>query len=165
MTEPRTLGCVIRRRRLELGWTQEQLAERISAEDEYIRQSDISRIERGDIALPRRARLERIAAALDLPLGELLARSGWADAEACFASESAADGDEGPTRPAAGAPLVTANRRTGRDTLVKIEPTIDRFQTLSDSLRDRARELGEVRAALARTRGTLSPPATSEAPR
>lgn len=76
-----SLGQIIRKRRLELGWTQEQLAERISVDDEYVRQSEISRIESGRIGLPRRERLERIATALDVPLGELLARSGWTGAD------------------------------------------------------------------------------------
>jgi transcriptional regulator with XRE-family HTH domain len=78
---PASLGVTIRSRRLELGLTQEQLAERISTEAEYVRQSEISRIENGAVGLPRRARLERIAQALDLSLGELLARSGWSDAD------------------------------------------------------------------------------------
>ena len=73
-----TLGTLIRRRRLEQGWTQEQLAERISAEGEYVRQSEISRIESGRVGLPRYARLERIAAALGLSVGELLTSSTWA---------------------------------------------------------------------------------------
>lgn len=80
----RTLGQTIRRRRLELGWTQEELATRTCAEGDPCHQSDISRIERDRVALPRRARLARISAALDVPLGELLARSGWAGADAAF---------------------------------------------------------------------------------
>ena len=80
----RTLGQTIRRRRLELGWTQEDLAMRVCAEGDLCHQSDVSRIERGRVGLPRRARLERIAAALEVPLGELLARSGWAGADAAF---------------------------------------------------------------------------------
>ena len=47
-------------------------------------QSDVSRLERGKVARPRRDRLARIAQALGLPLGELLARSDWAGAEAEF---------------------------------------------------------------------------------
>jgi transcriptional regulator with XRE-family HTH domain len=84
MSERSTLGVVIRRRRQELGWTQEELAERISTDDEYVRQSEISRIENGKTELPRRERLVRLAEVLDLPLGELLARSGWAGAEEHF---------------------------------------------------------------------------------
>jgi hypothetical protein len=34
-------------------------------------------LERDRVTLPRRERLARIAAALDLPLGQLLAASGW----------------------------------------------------------------------------------------
>lgn len=73
-----SLGEVIRRRRLEFGWSQEELAVRVSDAGDDVRQSDISRLELGKVGLPRRARLERIAAALEMPLGELLARSGWA---------------------------------------------------------------------------------------
>jgi len=84
-----SLGASIKARRLELGLSQEGLAERASGPGEEVRQSDVSRLERGRVALPRRARLARIAAALDLSLGELLARSGWAGAEAAFPDEAA----------------------------------------------------------------------------
>jgi len=73
-----TLGKFVQRRRQELGLTQEQLAERIG---EGIRQADVSRLENDHIVLPRRERLERLAEALDVPLGELLVRSGWAEAD------------------------------------------------------------------------------------
>jgi transcriptional regulator with XRE-family HTH domain len=73
-----TLGQAIRSRRTELALTQEELAERIG---EGVRQAEVSRLERDRIGLPRRARLDRIATALELPLGELLARSGWAGAD------------------------------------------------------------------------------------
>src|SRR5690242_9251699 len=79
-SHPGTLGDVIRRRRQQLGWSQEELAARASGPDDEVRQSDISRLELGKVGLPRRARLQRIATALDMPLGELLARSGWAAA-------------------------------------------------------------------------------------
>ncbi len=82
--ESRTLGEALRRRRLELGWTQETLAARVTDLGGDLRQSDVSRLERGKIGLPRRDRLARIAAALDLSLGELLARSGWAGADDVF---------------------------------------------------------------------------------
>ena len=98
MSERSTLGVVIRRRRLELGWTQEELAERISADGEYVRQSEISRIENGKIDLPRRERLARIATVLDLPLGELLSRSGWADANQHF-DERVVDERAAPPKP------------------------------------------------------------------
>ena len=71
---PASLGTFIRDRRNELGLTQEEVAERIGPSTQ---QSDVSRLERGGVALPRRERLEAIAAALDVSLGELLVRSGW----------------------------------------------------------------------------------------
>ena len=72
MADTPTLDQLIRARR-ELRLTQEELAERIGG---GMRQSNVSRLERGRVALPRRERLERIAAALELRLGDLLARSG-----------------------------------------------------------------------------------------
>jgi transcriptional regulator with XRE-family HTH domain len=69
-----TLGTAIRLRRQEIGLTQEQLAERIG---DGVRQSDVSRLERDRIQLPRPSRFRAIAAALDLEPGELLHRSGW----------------------------------------------------------------------------------------
>jgi transcriptional regulator with XRE-family HTH domain len=74
----RTLGRLIRQRRMEMGLTQEALAELVG---DGVGQAEISRLEHDRIALPRRGRLEQIAQALDLPLGTLLARSGWAGAE------------------------------------------------------------------------------------
>jgi transcriptional regulator with XRE-family HTH domain len=75
---------MIRRRRQALGLTQDQLAEQISGTD-HVTQTDISRIELGKVKLPHYERLERIGSVLDLPLGELLACSGWAGAETAFA--------------------------------------------------------------------------------
>jgi transcriptional regulator with XRE-family HTH domain len=55
-------------------------------------QAEISRLERGTIALPRRARLDALAAALEVSIGALLVHSGWlTDAEA-----EAFDGGAGP---------------------------------------------------------------------
>ena len=73
---PETLGALIRERRRDLGLTQEQLAERIG---EGVRQSDISRLERDQMSLPRRDRLQQIAASLDLSIGDLLVLTGWMD--------------------------------------------------------------------------------------
>jgi CheY-like chemotaxis protein/transcriptional regulator with XRE-family HTH domain len=82
---PRTLGEAIKTRRQELGWSQEELAARVVASgDAAFRQSDVSRLERGRVGLPHRVRLARIAGALGLSAGELLARSGWAGAAASF---------------------------------------------------------------------------------
>ena len=68
------LGAFIRERRGELDLTQEDLVERIGP---TVRQAEISRLERGNVVLPRRGRLERIAAALDVSLGTLLLYSEW----------------------------------------------------------------------------------------
>ncbi len=73
-----TLGQLIRERRMELNLTQEELAERVG---EGVRQSEISRLEKNRVSLPRRQRMEQIAEALDIPVGVLLSRSGWAGAE------------------------------------------------------------------------------------
>jgi transcriptional regulator with XRE-family HTH domain len=69
-----SLGAFIRDRRQELGLTQEQLAERIG---ETVRQAEVSRLEGDRISLPHRRRMEQLAAALEVSLGELLVRSGW----------------------------------------------------------------------------------------
>lgn len=169
MHEPRTLGSVIRRRRRELGWTQEELAERISAEGEYIRQSDISRIERDLIALPRRPRLEHIAAALNLSLGELLSRSGWADADAYFnADHASAPAEPTPVAAEDDSPtddhmitvaLPAALRRTAdarQERLAGLGPAFDRFQSLTASLRARTRELSAACGALEQTRAAFN---------
>ena len=72
-----TLGQMIRKRRKELGLTQEALAGRVA---DGIGQAEISRLENDRVELPRRMRLEQLAQALDLPLGALLIHSGWNDA-------------------------------------------------------------------------------------
>jgi transcriptional regulator with XRE-family HTH domain len=74
MPDSASLGRFISERRQDLGLTQEQLAERVG---ENVRQSDISRLERDRISLPRRERLEQLAAALEVSLGDLLVRTGW----------------------------------------------------------------------------------------
>ncbi len=74
MAESRSLGDAIRIRRLELGLSQEELAERIAPD---VRQSDVSRLERGKILFPRLERLNQIAAALGMSIGALLIEAGW----------------------------------------------------------------------------------------
>jgi transcriptional regulator with XRE-family HTH domain len=86
-----SIGSTIRARRRELGLTQEELAARVRVLGEELRQSDVSRTESGKVALPRYPRLSCIAAALELPLGDLLARAGWAGADGAFAWEDAAN--------------------------------------------------------------------------
>jgi transcriptional regulator with XRE-family HTH domain len=68
------LGNFVRERRVVLGLTQEQLAERIGGSAS---QAEISRLERGEVLLPRRHRLEALAEALEVSLGAMLMASGW----------------------------------------------------------------------------------------
>lgn len=68
------LGNFVRERRQDLGLTQEEVANRIGGS---ATQAEISRLERGTISFPRRTRLEGLAAALEVTLGELLLHSGW----------------------------------------------------------------------------------------
>lgn len=74
MSESRSLGEAIRLRRLDLGMSQEELAERIGPD---VRQSDVSRLERGKIVFPRLERLNQIASALGISTGALLVEAGW----------------------------------------------------------------------------------------
>lgn len=72
--QSQSLGQFIRQRRQQLGLTQEKLAERVG---DKVTQAEISRLERGKVALPRRPRMQQLAVALEVPLGVLLARLGW----------------------------------------------------------------------------------------
>ncbi len=64
-----TLGQFIRANRLAMGMTQEELASRVG---DNVRQSDISRLENDGVDFPRRERLDAIAVALGVKLGDLL---------------------------------------------------------------------------------------------
>lgn len=79
-----SLGQTIRARRMTLGMSQEALAMRVRDLGSELTQADVSRIELGKVELPRRRRLEHLAAALELSLGELLEASGWVGAVECF---------------------------------------------------------------------------------
>jgi transcriptional regulator with XRE-family HTH domain len=129
-----TLGKFIQRRRIELGYTQEQLAEKIGP---TCRQAEVSRLENDGVALPRRQRLEQIAIALDVSIGELLARSGWAGAEDMFDLD-------GPVAEATPTPPITLNGDDDRpDTPtqpISLSDGDDRPSTLSDAI-TRAEEL------------------------
>lgn len=73
MTFELQLGNLIRRKRAEKGWSQAELARRIvDATGHAIKQSDISRIERGDISLPRFERLAAFSLVLDIPVSDLI---------------------------------------------------------------------------------------------
>ncbi|RJO67615.1 MAG: XRE family transcriptional regulator [Myxococcales bacterium] len=74
MARTKTLGEVVRERRLELGLSQNDLA---AVMGDRTGQTDISRIELGKTETPRRERLDRLAAALGLDADELVARTGW----------------------------------------------------------------------------------------
>lgn len=63
------LGKMIAERRKNLGWTQDQLAERVAVDSETI-----SRFERGT-NLPSLPTLDRLAAALQVGVGDLLSRA------------------------------------------------------------------------------------------
>lgn len=83
-----TLGQFIKANRLAMGMTQEDLANRTG-----LRQSDISRMERDHIELPRRDRMEAIADGLDVTLGDLLISTGWLEIEHAALMEQAKDDD------------------------------------------------------------------------
>ncbi len=135
---PRSLGAVIAHRRRELGWSQQELAARMVAHgDASFRQSDVSRLEHGKIGLPHRERLSRLAAVLDLPVGELLARAGWAGAEAAFASEEPGGrrGDAAPVIEAANAAALSPLSQLGTGSLSDASSPLDRYgQILSTYL-------------------------------
>lgn len=130
-----TLGAFIRRRRLELGLTQEALADLIG---DNTRQADVSRLENDRVTLPRRNRLEAIARALQVSPGELLARSGWEGGEAIdgsMADGSAMSGlteqisrlkDELPDSPTDPAP----HQRVIEDALPTISETVAQMHEL-----------------------------------
>jgi transcriptional regulator with XRE-family HTH domain len=86
-----TLGQFIRANRLALGLTQEQLAERVG---DNVRQSHISQLEKDVVKFPRRERLEGIAAALDVTLGDLLISTGWLEIEHAALIEQIKDDEE-----------------------------------------------------------------------
>jgi transcriptional regulator with XRE-family HTH domain len=93
MPSPRdlTLGQFIRANRLALGLTQEQLAERLG---DNVRQSHISQLEQDVVKFPRRERLEAIAEALNVTLGDLLISTGWLDVEHAALIEQLDDDEE-----------------------------------------------------------------------
>ncbi len=73
------MGALIRARRIERRMSQQALAERISTTGAAVTRFTITRVERGRVSLPRHDLLERIAQALDMPIGELLAASVGVD--------------------------------------------------------------------------------------
>jgi transcriptional regulator with XRE-family HTH domain len=117
--DTRTFGRVVRERRIELGLTQEELAERVG---ESIRQSDISRMEHDHVLLPRRDRLEALAAALEVSPGHLLMHSGWITGE-----ESASMGAGATSRvPVPAEPLPSEHETTGDEANAPVELSDER---------------------------------------
>jgi len=109
-----SLGNYVRERRQDIGLSQEQLAERVGG---TYRQSDISRIERGHVSLPRLANLERLAASLDVPVGELLIAAGWFN-EGRFTSDT-----------------------TGGDVPADLESAVNQIERELEAIQDMEREL------------------------
>ncbi len=87
-----TLGQFIRANRLTMGMTQEELAHRVG---DNVRQSDISQLENDGVDFPRRDRLDAIAVALGVKLGDLLISTGWLEIEHAAMIEQIKD-DEQP---------------------------------------------------------------------
>ena len=86
-----TLGQFIRANRLAMGMTQEELAARVG---DNVRQSDISRLEKDGVDFPRRERLDAIAVALGVKLGDLLISTGWLEIEHAAMIEQIKDDEQ-----------------------------------------------------------------------
>ncbi|HET9659219.1 MAG TPA: helix-turn-helix transcriptional regulator [Thermomicrobiales bacterium] len=78
MNLKQNLGKVVRRRRLELGLTQTELAERMRGN---VQQADISHIEHGHLPWPRPDLIQALAVALSMSPVELILLSGWMSAD------------------------------------------------------------------------------------
>lgn len=117
------LGRLIRARRREMGLTQEEFAELLGEE---MRQSEISRLERGHVSQPRPERLQRIAEVLDIPVGELLLQTAWAEQEP----------DEAvPAHAESGAALSTPAQRSPMDEAMEsAQATIKQTRRILESL-------------------------------
>jgi transcriptional regulator with XRE-family HTH domain len=123
----RNLGLTVRQRRLELGLSQVQLAERMGTNSQ---QADVSRIERGFLPWPRPELLQLLAHALEMPVLELITRSGWMAPEELehYRSQTAAP---------AHTPLVVIGRRQYRDEELSpdlFSPNRFRFITIFDGV-------------------------------
>jgi transcriptional regulator with XRE-family HTH domain len=84
-------GDFIRERRLHLNLTQEQLAERMGG---AYTQSEISRLERGHIGLPRLSTIIRLAAAMEVSVGDVLIAGGWFEDDDIVASLTSATAEQ-----------------------------------------------------------------------
>lgn len=118
----RDLGKVVRKRRLALGLSQIQLAERMGR---GIQQSDISRIERGHLPWPRPDLLQALASALELSTLELLVLSRWMSEEDLKSYRPTSAGHE--DRPLA--IVAEADKKSG-ESLMRLLPA-SRFRLLA----------------------------------
>lgn len=121
--QKQTLGKFIRARRLTLGMTQEQLAERVGV---GVRQADISRLEGDKIDLPRRDRMEAIASALGVTLGDLLIATGWLEIEHAAMIEQINDDTEPDPDVLADAMAVLA---ASKELVINAAQMLDRAET------------------------------------
>ncbi len=139
-THPISLGTFIRERRKQLGLTQEQLAERVA---DGVRQSEVSRLEHDRVTLPRRDRLEQLAAALDVSIGELLLRTGWMNEGDQLAVELQAAPDTFPDRD--GVDTVFAVQEMVAEASIKLEQAEQTINSLMTSLNLQRPPAGGVR--------------------
>jgi transcriptional regulator with XRE-family HTH domain len=138
--QTRSLSKAIRDRRIELGLTQEALAERIG---DGVRQSDVSRLERDQIQLPRPKRMRAIAQALEMEPGELLVRSGWEGALSDLKDDSFGTDQFNPGISLPTIPRFEADVRP--DVAVEVHGRLR--QALEDSAHVRAQTLEAMRRA------------------
>jgi transcriptional regulator with XRE-family HTH domain len=165
-----SLGRLIRQRRIELGLTQEELAERVG---DGVRQAEISRLERDRVTLPRRGRLEQIAQALDVPMGELLARSGWVGAQEqeAFAPDAVEPPAESPVPAASGGvdtEMHEFRQASRREEMPQLADAIARARALTQRTEDVIRGAQQAytharRSSTTRRRGAGPPPDNSQA--
>jgi transcriptional regulator with XRE-family HTH domain len=120
-----TLGNFVRERRQDLGLTQNQLAERVGY---TVRQAEISRLERGRIALPHRDRLNHLAGALDVPISTLLIASGWFEPD--------------PSQPAASVPVDRPSNP--RSIIAELQDELAAVQDLEREMQVRTRRLQDI---------------------
>jgi transcriptional regulator with XRE-family HTH domain len=147
-----TFGQVLRQRRMELGLTQEALAERVG---DNVRQADISRLERDYISIPRRSRLEALAQALEVSPGYLLMRSGWFNTDEEDMTSTSGEGMAESAPPQELASPVSDAQESPASHRVQSGETGASSQALHDAIL-RARELSEqTRDVLTKTANTI----------
>ncbi len=144
-TMAQTLGEFVRECRETLGLTQEELAERI---DQGVRQSEVSRLENDRISLPRRARLEQLAVALEVSLGDLMVRTRWMSDE----------GEGGRQAPPAGAAPTRAGDDEVTTRLDAVEVAIADARAAVAAADDRLRSAAEALERIRNLRGIIRPP-------